>query len=113
MRAGGGPSGSWLDGGDLAGGLLWVGEERVSGRLLAAGCGGGMWMGVRGWALAAADSSLTRVKLMQRPCRRGKRRGLEKSNGVSLELDSVHFRFVRIASYYRMILWRTVPAKSE
>lgn len=63
VRVGGGPNGSWFDGGDLAGGLLWTGEDRLSGRLL----GGGMWMGVRGWALAAADSSLTRVKLMQRP----------------------------------------------
>lgn len=67
VRAGGGPIGSWPDGGDLAGGLLWTGEDRVSGRPLTGGCGEGMWMGVRGWALAAADSSLTRVKLMHRP----------------------------------------------
>lgn len=69
VRAGGGPGGTWLDGGDLAGGLLGVGDEevvRVTGRYSGGG-GEGVWIGVRGWALAAADSSFTLVKLMHRP----------------------------------------------
>lgn len=69
VRAGGGPGGSWPDGGDLGGGLPWVGDEegvRVTGRW-SGGRAEGVWIGVRDWALAAADSSFTLVKLMHRP----------------------------------------------
>lgn len=35
MRAGGGPGGSWFDGGDLTGGLVCVGDEEGEGEWVA------------------------------------------------------------------------------